>query len=328
MGAGYSLGVGYQPSDKITTIEWWTDRIHSEDADSVNASLGGRFRRHANTWKAEYRFKKSSGEYVYCQDRGFIEYRRGEAVRMVGSLVDISRQKTLDRAKDEFISVASHQLRTPLGSIRWNLELLLENGKLLPEDVADYAHEAYTSTIRMTGLVNDLLSVARIEQGRVQNIPEKTDLVGIIKDAAKEMQPIAARRKVHLDTVDVKDKHAEVIIDPKRFREVVQNLLSNAVKYTPAKGKVTVGMEYHVKEFVVSVSDNGIGIPLEDQSKLFSKFYRATNVTTTDTEGSGLGLFVVRSYVEAWGGRVWFTSQTGVGTTFYVSVPHKPRVPK
>lgn len=327
-GEGIVSVFGYKTQDKVTTVEWWTDRIHPDDTESIDNSLNTSLSRHGDTWKKEYRFKKANGEYVYCQDRGFIEYRHNKPVRMVGSIIDISRQKALDRAKDEFISVASHQLRTPLGSIRWNLELLLEKERVLSKELSGYAHEAYTSTLRMAGLVNDLLSVARIEQDRVQHIPEKTDLVDIIKAAIAEINSIAKRRDIRIDISDLQKKHMEVILDPKRFREVIQNLLSNAVKYTPPKGSVAVTVEKHPKDFVVSISDNGIGIPAEDQSKLFTKFYRATNVTTTDTEGSGLGLFVVRSYVETWGGRIWFTSKENKGTTFYVSIPHKPHTPK
>lgn len=327
-GDGILTVFGYRPHHKTTTIDWWTDNIHSEDADSINESLDDHFRHHAESWKKEYRFKKASGEYVYCQDRGFIEYHNGEPIRMVGSLVDISRQKALDRAKDEFVSVASHQLRTPLGSIRWNLELLLEDKHKLPKDSVSLAEDAYTSTLRMAGLVNDLLSVARIEQGRVQNIPEKTDLVEVIKASIAETQPLAKRRSVHIDSSGLRKQEAIVTMDPKRFREVIQNILSNGVKYTPPKGKVAIGIERRSKDFIISIRDNGIGIPLEDQSKMFGKFYRATNVTTTDTEGSGLGLFVVKSYVESWGGTVWFTSKVNEGTTFYVSIPHKPRIPK
>lgn len=327
-GEGLVSVFGYKSEQKETTVEWWTDRIHIEDADDVNDSLSRRVSQHAQSWKKEYRFKRADGEYVYCLDRRFIEYRHGEPVRMVGSLIDISRQKALDQAKDQFVSVASHQLRTPLGSIRWNLELLLENRRSLSKDIASYADAAYQSTLRMTGLVSDLLSVARIEQGRVQNIPEKSDLVEVVKAAITEIRPLANKRSVSINTAGLKDKHANVILDPKRFREVVQNLLSNAVKYTRHKGKVTVSVEQRAKDFVFSIADNGIGIPLEDQSKLFGKFYRATNVTTTDTEGSGLGLFVVRSYVESWGGSVWFESKINQGTTFYVSIPHKPRMPR
>lgn len=323
-GKGVSSVFGYH-NTKQTTIDWWTDRIHPDDAEEVNDSLSASIRRRAAKWQHEYRFRRATGQYVYCQDRGFIEYKNRQPIRMVGSMIDITRQKELDRAKDEFISVASHQLRTPLGSIRWNLELLLTSGKKLSKDVHDYADEAYNSTLRMLGLVSDLLSVARIEQNRVKDIPDKTDLSEIVLMAVNEMKPIAQQRRVPIDTTSLRKREAVVNIDPKRFREVIQNLLSNAVKYTEPKGRVSIHLETRAKDFVISIADNGIGIPLEDHRNLFNKFFRASNVTITDTEGSGLGLYVVKSYIESWGGHIWFDSVVGKGTTFYVTIPHKPR---
>jgi len=319
---------GYHQNQRDGTIDWWTNHVHPDDAQAVNNSLDGRIKRKSSNWKAEYRFKKANGQYAYCQDRGFIEYENGKPVRMVGSIIDITRQKQLERAKDEFISIASHQLRTPLGSIRWNLELVTDKLNSLPRETAECIQEAYKSTLRMLGLVSDLLSVARIEQGRVQDIPEKTNLSEVINQAIGEMHPLASQRKININSQALRHVDDEVVIDPKRFREVVQNLLSNAVKYTPVGGKVTVGMARKHDALVISIADTGIGIPQEDHSSMFSKFFRAKNVTTTDTEGSGLGLFVVKSYVESWGGKIWFTSQLNKGTTFYISIPSKPRVHK
>lgn len=327
-GEGIVSSFGYDPKDKVTTVDWWAQHIHADDAESVNTALAEHIRRRVSSWKKVYRFKKANGQYAYCRDQGFIEYRHGRAVRMVGSLVDITHEKELDRAKDEFISVASHQLRTPLGSIRWNLELLMDKLHTLPKDTADYINEAYKSTMRMLGLVSDLLSVARIEQHRVQDMPMETNIVSVVMMAIDEMKPIAAQRKVRINATALKHKTITLLIDPKRFREVVQNLLSNAVKYTPSGGKVTLVIAAGTKGVVLSVADNGLGIPTEDYGNLFTKFFRAKNVTTTDTEGSGLGLFVVKSYVEGWGGRIWFESQLNHGTTFYVSIPSKPRINK
>jgi signal transduction histidine kinase len=195
----------------------------------------------------------------------------------------------------------------------------------LPAEIADYVQEAYKSTARMLALVSDLLSVARIEQNRVQDIPVKTNLVPIILAAADEMKPLAIQEKVKIKSEQLKKKTVEAVIDPKLFREVIQNLLSNAVKYSPA-GVVTLTIEPKAKDVVIGVADTGVGIPIEDQPNLFSKFFRASNVTTTNTEGSGLGLFVVKSYVDSWGGKIWFVSEAEKGTTFYVSIPYAPRV--
>ena len=327
-GEGLVTVFGYKPHEKDTVIDWWTERVHHDDAQVLDVSLTNRLRHHSVTWKKEYRFRKANGQYVYCQDRSFIEYQNGEPVRIVGSLVDITKQKELERAKDEFISVASHQLRTPLGSIRWNLELLTDKINTLPKASGEYIQEAYKSTLRMLGLVGDLLSVARIEQNRVQDMPQQTDLVEIIMMAISEMEPIARQNNIRIDSTSLKHKKAQIMIDPKRFREVIQNLLSNAVKYSRPNGKVWLSLEYKAEDIVIIVADDGLGIPSEEQGNLFTKFFRAKNVLATDTEGSGLGLFVVKSYVEQWGGRIWLESEANKGTTFFISIPHKPRFQK
>lgn len=241
---------------------------------------------------------------------------------MSGAPLGIPHQKELDRTKDEFISVASHQLRTPLGSLRWNLELLLEQENLAPE-TRNTIQNAFDATLRMLNLVGDLLNVARIEQGRGQAPPSATDLIAVVEDAVEEMLPIAHKTKVTIDNSRLKHKSALTMIDAQRFREAIQNLLSNAVKYTPQGGTVTVKYKKQKELVTISISDTGLGIPEDEQSKLFSKFFRASNVTRMGTEGTGLGLFVVQSYVKSWGGKIWFESKLNHGTTFYLTVPLK-----
>lgn len=318
---------GYRRQKAVNTMEWWIDHIHPDDAMKVNEEMDRLLDANHNTWVGSYRFQRADGSYADVYDRIFVVRNgRGMPVRLVGSMLDVTKEKELERAKDQFIAVASHQLRTPLGSIRWNLELLLED-KAVPAATRERAQEAYNSTLRMLGLVGDLLSVARIEQGRVHDMPAESDLVEIIGMAAAEMKPIANERKVTLK-VPTKPKKLTAVIDPKRFREAIQNLLSNAVKYTPSGGTVTVDAYEKGDALEISVSDTGIGIPPKDQANLFTKFFRASNVTATDTEGNGLGLFVVKSYIEGWGGDVWLTSKLGKGTTFYMSVPRKAKPKK
>lgn len=318
-GDGLTRVFGYRQKDKASSVEWWIEHIHPDDTHAIDASLLDHLARHRSTWKKEYRFKRASGQYAYCQDRGFIEYRYGKPVRMLGSLVDVTREKELERAKDEFISVASHQLRTPLGGIRWNLELMLEQAPSLSKDVHERLEEAYRSTLRMTNLVNDLLDVARIEQGH-KAVLQEVEIAEIVQSEVAEMWPLVKKHRLKLEVNGLKNKYV-VMVDLRRFREVIQNLLSNSVKYTLPGGKVIVAIEANSKETIVSVADTGLGIPEEDQAKIFSKFFRAHNVLKTETEGNGLGLFVVKSYVESWGGKLWFSSELGKGTTFYLSIP-------
>lgn len=241
-------------------------------------------------------------------------------------LHDITHITEVDRLKTEFLSVASHQLRTPLGSMRWNMEMLLggDFGDLKPE-VKETVKHIYESNTRMITLVNDLLNVSRIDQGRVADEPKLTDILKIIQDAVDEMQPLAKQQSVAINFEVKKDHIPKIMLDPKRFREVIQNLLSNAVKYNKPQGTVNINVERTDHHVEIKIADTGMGIPKKDQKKLFSKFFRAENAVLAQTEGSGLGLFVVKSYVEAWGGKVEFESQEGKGTTFIITLPFETK---
>ena len=232
---------------------------------------------------------------------------------------DASREREVERIKDEFISIAAHQLRTPLGSMRWTIEMLRKYPET-PQKVRDKIELINTSNKRMIILVNDLLNVSRIDQGRVQSEPQLTDICKIIKAAVLEIDAEAQKKKV---TIDLRWDNAipKIMIDPKQFRDVIQNLLSNAIKYNVVGGKVVIVAMLVANYVRLSVADDGIGIPKENQLRMFSKFYRAANAAKSDTTGSGLGLFLVKSYVEKWGGTIRFQSVEGKGTTFYLELP-------
>lgn len=233
-----------------------------------------------------------------------------------------SEESSKAKTKGEAILTrVAHQLRTPLGSMRWNLELVKQEISCLPELAQERLQETYKSNLRVIGLVSDLLNVTRIEQSRINDNPKITDIVEIIRDAMEEMKPEAGKRKIALGVKILKNNIPEINIDPKRFHEVIQNLLSNAVKYTPDGGSVSVEADYAGNSLEITVSDNGIGIPEKDKSKIFTKFMRAENASRIDTEGSGLGLFIVKSFVEKWGGKIHFESEENKGTTFYISLP-------
>lgn len=232
---------------------------------------------------------------------------------------DASREREVERVKDEFISIAAHQLRTPLGSMRWIIEMLLKYPET-PQKVRDKIELVNKSNQRMIILVNDLLNVSRVDQGKVQNEPSLTDICEIIKAAVSEIDAEAQKRKVSIE-LRLSSDIPKIMIDFKRFRDVIQNLLSNAVKYNVEGGKAVIIAMLVANYIRISVVDDGIGIPKEDQQRVFSKFYRAANAAKSDTTGSGLGLFVVKSYVEEWGGSVRFQSVEGKGSTFYLELP-------
>ncbi len=257
----------------------------------------------------------------------------GQTVGAIVVFRDTSKEHELDKAKNEFVSLASHQLRTPLSAINWYSEMLLSGdaGKL-GKDQHEYINEISEGSQRMSELVNSLLNVSRLEVGKLTNEPAPNNVQELIRDLEKEMQGQVEKRGVKVG--EHIQKIPQVIADPKQLRMVIQNLLSNAVKYTSEKGTVDVTLrlatptDLHTANlkgtdphWFFSVQDNGYGIPQDQQSKIFGKLFRADNVRKLDVEGTGLGLYIVKEVVEKMGGRVWFTSTESVGTTFYVVAP-------
>ena len=245
----------------------------------------------------------------------------------IGSLVilhDISREKMIERMKTEFVSISAHQLRTPLSAIKWTLRMLLDGdlGKITSEQ-REFIEKTYESNERMINLINDLLNVTRIEEGRYLYKPTLSDIEQVLKYVIGPYQEEATKKGISFEFEKTKKKPPKVLLDVEKMRLAFQNLVDNAIRYTPSGGKVTVSINYGKKEVVVSVKDTGVGIPSDQQERVFTKFFRGANVIRMETDGSGLGLFITRNIVESHGGKIWFDSQEGKGTTFYFSIPVK-----
>ena len=239
-------------------------------------------------------------------------------------LHDISREKMVERMKTEFVSISAHQLRTPLSAIKWTLRMLLDGdlGEINPEQ-REFIDRTYNSNERMINLINDLLNVTRIEEGRYLHKPIMYDMGEIMEYVIKPYREEAAKRQVIFGLERTKKKLPKVLLDVEKIRLAVENLIDNAVRYTPPGGKVTVSLNCDKKEIVVSIKDTGVGIPKDQQERVFTKFFRGANVMKMETEGSGLGLFIARNIIESHGGKIWFESEEGKGTTFHFSIPVK-----
>lgn len=236
---------------------------------------------------------------------------------------DVTKEEELDRAKSEFISLASHQLRTPLGISKWYLEALKDDD-LIHKDAQvakDYLDEIYTSNERLIKLVGDLLNVSRIEQSKVRNEPELTDISEFIKVLLKQLEVEAKKKQIRISLSDKTESLLKINIDQEKFREVLENLISNAIKYTDQSGQVEITISYSGNKLQIDIKDNGMGIAKEDQPKIFTRFFRTAEAVKKDTSGAGLGLYIVKSYIEGWGGKIWFESEKGKGTTFHFSLP-------
>ncbi len=245
----------------------------------------------------------------------------GHVKFFVGIERDISKEKQIDRAKSEFVSLASHQLRTPLSTINWYTEILLaEDAGKLNDEQKDYLKEVYKGNQRMVDLVNALLNVSRIELGTLAVEPEETDLIDLAESVLNEIKPQVSKRKQKI-VKNFGKNIPKIVLDLKLMRIVFQNYISNAIKYTPEKGQIELTMKKQKNKVLISVKDNGIGIPKRQQEKIFQKLFRADNVRERETDGTGLGLYIVKSVVEQFGGKVWFESVENKGTTFYATIP-------
>jgi len=246
---------------------------------------------------------------------------QGEVKFFVGIERDVTKEQEVDRAKTEFVSLASHQLRTPLSSINWYTEMLLDGdaGKLTKAQ-KEYLNEVYVANQRMVSLVNSLLNVSRLELGTFVIEPELLDIREISDSVILEMKPRIEDKKLQV-TNKYDSDIGKTMLDPNLTRIIFQNLISNAVKYTPEKGKVRISITKETKDIKITVSDTGMGIPKAQQDKVFDRLFRADNVRKSAVEETGLGMYIIKSILDTVGGAVWFESEENVGTNFYVTIP-------
>lgn len=235
---------------------------------------------------------------------------------------DITRDKLVERMKTEFVSIAAHQLRTPLSAIKWTLRMVLDGdtGSVSPEQ-KELLEKTYVSNERMINLINDLLNVSRIEEGRFLYKQEPASLEEIVSTVIDSSQELLKMKKMALSFERPKEILPTLSVDREKMELAVQNLLENAVKYTPEGGKIIVSLEKDSHDVIFKIKDTGVGIPAAQHERIFTKFFRGDNVIRMETEGSGLGLYTTRNIIEAHKGKIWFDSKEGAGTTFSFTIP-------
>ncbi|MBI2037574.1 MAG: PAS domain-containing sensor histidine kinase [Candidatus Magasanikbacteria bacterium] len=267
-------------------------------------------------------YKKDGTPYIAEVRISPILYDGGVVHFFVGIERDVTKIRELDKMRAEFISLASHQLRTPLTAIKWYVEILLKTKREHQED--GYLRQVYASNERMIKLVNDLLDVSHIESGKKFSVILKiVDLVPVVKDVV-EMISVSLRSRQNKGEINLDSgfpKELKLDIDEIKIRQVFQNLIDNAVNYSLDKFKIIVGYKQEGDMAIFYVKDHGLGIPKNQQSRVFEKFFRADNTTAVNTTGTGLGLYIAKAIVERHGGKIWFESEERVGTTFYFSLP-------
>ena len=239
----------------------------------------------------------------------------------VSTFRDISQEIALDRTKTEIISIASHQLRTPLTAIKWLTEQLsAPSSRISRFRTRRKLRQIHESNERMISLVNDLLNVSRIDLGKIMVMPQEVDLKVIVGDVLRDMTGQVRRKQLkvvrHIDT-----PLRHIYSDPRYLQVILQNLISNAVKYSFNKKSVAIMATIKDNDLQLTIADKGCGIPSAQQSKIFDKLFRADNARQMVSEGSGLGLYVTKALTQQLGGKIWFESVENEGSTFFVSIP-------
>jgi PAS domain S-box-containing protein len=249
--------------------------------------------------------------------------KEGEQVGLgaIISLTDVSKEKELEEMKIDFVSMAAHELRTPLTAVRGYLSVLQEEvGNGLSAEQKSFLDKAFISSSQLASLVENLLSVSRVERGSVKLQVEPSNWTKIITDVVKNFQPLAREKNIKLN-LSVPKKLPAVSVDPFRISEVLSNLVANALAYTKSGGSVNVKSETVKNELVTHVEDTGQGIPESALPRLFTKFFRVSGVLEQGSKGTGLGLYISKAIVDMHKGRIWVKSIMGKGSTFSFSLP-------
>lgn len=260
-----------------------------------------------------------------------IKDKNGKLTGAICVFRDITDKKEVERQRNEFVSTASHELRTPITAMEGYMELI-ENQKIckIDDKAQEYVTKARSTAKGMSNLIKNLLAVTKIEEGKIQTDITKFSIHDLSAEVIEAMGPAAKARSLSLKMIESPNQKIRgekaigrtlnVVADREQIREVLYNLVENGLKFT-VTGGVTISISYDTDLATVEVADTGMGIPADGQKHLFEKFYRVDNTATREVGGTGLGLFITRSIIELFGGTIWVESQVGKGTKFYFTIP-------
>jgi signal transduction histidine kinase len=246
-----------------------------------------------------------------------IRDQAGQIVGAVAVVRDVTELLELDRLKDQFLNLAAHELKTPLAIMKGYAQILLRQPGAVPDANRRMLEAINRGTDRISGVVNDLLDVAQLEQGQLKLEKENVDLAALVEQVVNEMSLIAPNHRLRV----IRSEPVVIKGDRYRLRQVINHLVENAVRFSPKGGDIDLAVDVRGPEAVVSVEDHGVGIPKGKQPRLFQRFYRAHADTPHDYGGIGIGLYIAKEVVLRHGGRMWFESEEGKGSTFYFALP-------
>jgi len=329
------LRVGRETSS--LTLDELAQMVHPDDLPNVKKALSHCLNGGESEYVAEHRVRTLAGGWVWSLSRGRVVERDadGRAQRMTGVNVDIDdrkraegellaavqREKELSEMKSKFVSTASHEFRTPLATMLSSAELLEHYSESLsPAEKGNLLQTIQGSAKRMSEMIDDVLTLGRAESGVLKLNLGPTNLRELCSRVVSEFR--IAQGKQHIITLEDRFDRSDATLDERLLRHILNNLLSNAVKYSPPGSEVTFSLSRRDEHAAIEIQDRGIGIPVEDQPRMFESFHRASNVE--NRPGTGLGLAIVKKAVELHGGEISLTSAVGSGTRFTVMIPLRP----
>ncbi|TAH36292.1 PAS domain-containing protein [Candidatus Saccharibacteria bacterium] len=318
---------GVQRGRQNGTYESYLTRVHPDDRKSMSTTIGQALRTH-RPFRFENRIVRPDKTIRFVHGEGkVVTDKQGKVQMLYGIMQDVTDERALEIAKGDFVSLASHQLRTPASGVRMLLAMLRDgySGSLQREQ-QQMVEQAYDANERLLRIADDLLNVAKLESGRIVLHPREIDLRTWL-EALCIQQKLLARQERQKFIVNLPEKTVPWQVDPARLSMAIDNLLSNARKYTPARGTITVSLETTSRLCRIVVSDTGSGMTKSEMANLFGKFTRLDNHASRSTDGTGLGLYLAKSIVDMHGGTIRVQSVPGKGSTFTVRLP-RPTVTK
>ncbi|UYQ95606.1 PAS domain-containing protein [Chitinophaga horti] len=313
------LILGIAPDDKPRKAAFFLSFVHPGDTEQVTAALVNAAG-HTGVYQAEFRIVRADNHQVRWMSgygRAVVQDENGRAKRMVGVMYDITERKRLEHQKDEFIGVASHELKTPVTSMKAYAELIQERLEELGNRYdSDMLSKLNKQIDKLTKLINTLLDTTKISEGQLRFEPEEVDLNELIKERVEEIQRTTSHT-FKLQTGDGKNVYA----DRERIGQVITNLLANAIKYSPKETIITVTSRVEDQAIKVSIKDEGPGIPEADVTRIFERFYRVTANNMDAHTGLGLGLYISAQIIQKHGGSFSVQSKVGEGSIFSFTIP-------
>jgi two-component system CheB/CheR fusion protein len=300
----------------------WYDGIHPEDKNNFLEIYNNAYR-DRKEFRADYRLRRSDGQYRWILAHGVPRYtNRDSFIGYIGTCIDITDRIELEKQKDDFMGIASHELKTPVTSIKAYTQILHEKFKKLNDEAsASMLDRLNTQIDKLTGLINMLLDVARVQSGQLELNPEYFDVVPFVHEITEEMQRTTSKHKIDLQ-LNI-DEGSKVFADRARVAQVLSNLVSNAIKYSADSKEIVVKVRPENAHMMFSVKDFGIGIDKDHHDKIFDRFYRVGDHAATKISGLGLGLYISGQIIRQLGGDISLNSEVGKGSEFSFSLPVK-----